>query len=270
MLKLVCATDLLPKSEPALERAGQLAESLDAELLALHVVAASESSVVLEESLQVAIGEMNARTRRPLWKPAREPEVLVSAGSPPRLIVQTAQDVGAGLLVLGPHAGRGVRDALEGTIASKVLASRVCPVLIVSRPPDRRYRRVMLALDDSSASVAAIRAAEDLVITDYIDAMVVNAFETPYRGVLESAGTSARAIEQYASGWLTDAAIRMRDLLKHHSSRLPPVRHLCGGGASGARHSASCVGSSAGFAGAWDGSAAVICTGLSWAASRMR
>ncbi len=75
----------------------------------------------------------------------------------------------------------------------------------------------MLALDDSTASVAAIQAAERLVITDYIDAMVINAFETPYRGILESAGASVRTIEQYASGWLTDAAIRMRDLLKHHS-----------------------------------------------------
>jgi nucleotide-binding universal stress UspA family protein len=217
VLKLLCATDLLPKSEPALERAGQLAESLDAELLALHVVAASDSSVVLEQSLQVAIGEMHARTRRPVWKPEREPEVVVCAGTPLRLIVQTAQEVSAGLLVLGPHAGRGMRDALEGTIASKALASKLCPVLIVSRPPERRYSRVMLALDDSPASVAAIHAAEQFVITDYIDAMVINAFETPYRGILESNGTSAHAIEQYASGWLTDAAIRMRDLLKHHS-----------------------------------------------------
>lgn len=173
MLKLLCVTDLMADDTPALGRARLLSDSLNAGLLVLRVVAPSESSEVLEHALRSETD----------------------------------------LIVIGSHARRGVRDALGGAIASKVLAQRACPVLIVNHPPAGSYRKVMLALDDSASSVAALRAAEKLVLSPEADATVVHAFDTPYRDVLQG----ATSLERYTSGWQTDAATRMRDVLKHFS-----------------------------------------------------
>jgi nucleotide-binding universal stress UspA family protein len=177
MLKLLCVTDLLSESSPELVRARLLADTLSADLLVLRVVAPGESSEVLEQSLRSDTD----------------------------------------LLVIGTHARRGIRDAMGSLIAGTVLAERACPVLIVGGPPQTAYRKVLLALDESAASIAAVRAAEKLVISEAVDASVVHAFDTPYREVLQSSGTSATSIERYTSGWLNDAANRIRDLLKHHS-----------------------------------------------------
>ena len=66
MMRLLVATDLLPKSEFAIDRAGLLADELDAELSLLHVVSPVSSERVLEQSLQMAIARMKSRVRSPL------------------------------------------------------------------------------------------------------------------------------------------------------------------------------------------------------------
>jgi len=63
-VKILCATDLLRKTEPALERAGMLAEALDADLSLLHVVPPTESERMLKQDLQHARG---------LWRYTRSP-----------------------------------------------------------------------------------------------------------------------------------------------------------------------------------------------------
>ena len=217
-MKLLCATDLLPKSEAAIARAGLLTDQLGADLTLLHVVAPTESERALEQTLQMALGHMKSRAQRPFWRAVRKPNVAVRTGSPARLILDTIAQSKVGLIVLGPHRQRPLRDALEGTIAEKVLASRRCPVLVVQREPVGRYRRVLLALDTSDASASAIRAAESLVLTPEAEARVVHAHEPPYEGMLHYAGIGADSIAGYAAGWSREAATAVRDLLKYESA----------------------------------------------------
>jgi len=49
-MKILCATDLLAKSEAALQRAGMLADNLEADVTLLHVVTPKQSSRILEQS----------------------------------------------------------------------------------------------------------------------------------------------------------------------------------------------------------------------------
>jgi universal stress protein E len=218
MMKLLCATDLLPKSEAAIARAGLLADQLGADLTLLHVVAPVGSERALEQTLQMALGHMRSRAQPPLWRAQRLPNVAVRTGSPARLILDTIGQSKTGLVVLGPHRKRPLRDALEGTIAEKALASRKCPVLVVQREPLGHYRRVLLALDTSDASAAAIRAAEALVLTPEVQARIVHAHEPPYEGMLHYAGIGAESIAGYAAGWSRETAMAIRDLLEHEST----------------------------------------------------
>ena len=75
MPRLLCATDLLPKSEAAIDRAGMLAEQLHAPLCLLHVVSPTTAERNLEQSLQQAITGLDSRARAPQWRYGSPPEV---------------------------------------------------------------------------------------------------------------------------------------------------------------------------------------------------
>src|SRR3954451_18569631 len=90
VMKILCATDLLPKSEAAIERAGLLSNQLNAELSLLHVVAPDKSQHDLERTLLRAVARTRSRAKPLLWKTDRTAGVAVRVGTPARIIVETA------------------------------------------------------------------------------------------------------------------------------------------------------------------------------------
>lgn len=218
MPKLLCATDLLPKSEAAIDRAGLLAQQLHAQLSLLHVVSPATSERNLEQALQVAISTLKSRAQPPLWRHGPLPEVAVRTGSPARLIRESIDQHGPDLLVIGPHRKRAVRDVLEGTIAEKIVGTRQCPLLIVRNRAEVEYRNALLALDISAECGAAVRAAESLVLGPSTQAMVMHVCEPPYQGMLRSAGVGSDEIVSYVETSRSEAAALVRDLLKRESA----------------------------------------------------
>lgn len=217
MPRLLCATDLLPKSEAAIDRAGMLAEQLKAQLSLVHVVSPTTSERNLEQALQLAITTLNARARAPAWRAGPLPEVAVRTGNPARLIIDSIDKHRVNLLVIGPHRKRSIRDVLEGTIAEKILNTRQCPLLIVQKPAEGEYRQVLLALDVAEESGAAVRAAEALVLTAQSQAMVMHVSEPPYQGMLRSAGVGTEEVISYVNHSRREAAAEIRDLLRRTS-----------------------------------------------------
>jgi universal stress protein E len=214
MTRLLCATDLLPKSEFAIDRAGLLAEELGADLSLLHVVSPVASERVLEQSLQIAIARMKSRVRPPLWRTRTTPDVVVRAGNPARLILDTIGREEPDLLIVGPHERRGVFDALEGTIAEKAVSARKCPVLVVQGSASAAYRNVLLALDLTAGSRLAVRVAEPLVLKHGAQATVVHAFGSSYGAVLQVAGAEVAGIASNADCSPGEATAAMRELLE--------------------------------------------------------
>src|SRR5690348_5178985 len=72
-MRILCATDLQPKSDSAVARAGMLSDQLGADLTLLHIVVPGESQQTLEQTLQSAAGEMPLRVRPPRWRAQRAP-----------------------------------------------------------------------------------------------------------------------------------------------------------------------------------------------------
>ena len=105
-MRILCATDLLTKSDAAIERAGILSDHLNADLTLLHVVVPDESQQALEQALLAASAELQRRVRPPRW---RSPD----------------------LLVMGTRGGSRLRRALAGSVANRVLHEASCDVLIV-------------------------------------------------------------------------------------------------------------------------------------------
>ena len=218
MMRLLVATDLLPKSEFAIDRAGLLADELDAELSLLHVVSPVSSERVLEQSLQMAIARMKSRVRSPLWRARTTPDVVVRAGNPARVVLDTIAREEPDLLIVGPHERRGVVDALQGTIIEKVVSARRCPVLVVQQSASSNYRNVLLALDVAAGSRAAVRAAERFVLRDGAKAAAIHACASPDHAVLHLPGTEVAAVALPTDCSPRKASAILRELLEQESA----------------------------------------------------
>jgi nucleotide-binding universal stress UspA family protein len=218
MMRLLSATDLLPKSEFSMDRAGLLADELGAELSLLHVVSPVTSERVLEQSLQIAIGRMKSRVRSPLWHAETTPDVIVRPGNPARVILDTVAREKPDLVIMGPHDRRGVVDALQGTIAEKIVSARNVPVLVVQQNPKTAYRNILLALDVASGSRAAVRAAERFVLRDGTQATAIHACASADHAVLQAVDMEATGLGFRADCSPGEAAVAMRDLLEQESA----------------------------------------------------
>jgi nucleotide-binding universal stress UspA family protein len=218
MMRLLSVTDLLPKSESSIDRAGLLADELDAELSLLHVVSPVASERVLEQSLQIAIGRMKSRVRSPLWHAETTPDVVVRPGNPARVILDTIARETPDLVIMGPHERRGVVDALQGTIAEKIVSARNRPVLVVQQSAKTAYRNVLLALDVAAGSRAAVRAAEQFVLRDGAQATVIHACASADHALLQAADIETAGVGFRADCLPDVAATAMRDLLEQEST----------------------------------------------------
>lgn len=214
MRKLLCATDLLPKSELAIDRAALLAEELGAKLSLLHVVSPFAPQLVLERTLETAIERMESRARRPLWRGRSLPRADVLVGNPRRVIVSAAAHEEPDLLLIGPHGKHG--DSARDTIAEKVVSARKCPVLVVQQKAQTRYRKVLLALDLTAESGAALRAAERLGLTNAVEARVVHAYAAARNDLLQSASA---AIASHGEVSRLAASAAMHEFLARESAK---------------------------------------------------
>ena len=217
-MRVLCATDLSPLCEFVVDRAGLLAEALGADLSLLHVVPPVQSERALEQSLKEAIDYMRARGREPMWRWGVAPNVIVRTGASARIISETVQRLTPHVLILGARKRDGLCSALEGSIADRVLRAQACPVLIVRNAPNSAYQNVVLALDTSERSVAALQFAERLVVRPDSVARVIHAYEPPYRGMLRFADIDQLDVRSYLNAWRHEARIALRDFLKSFST----------------------------------------------------
>jgi nucleotide-binding universal stress UspA family protein len=127
-------------SEDALVYAVDLAESLRAKLVLLHVyelpivsfpdgayVATSDVAGRIVDAAQKALDEGVAKiaTRKV------EIQKLLKQGDPREVILQVAKEVDARLIVMGTHGRRGIARALIGSVTESVVRTSPVPVLTV-------------------------------------------------------------------------------------------------------------------------------------------
>ena len=143
--KILVPTDLSACSARALEKAQAFAVAFSATLDLLYVWSAPP--LIAPEALITGLGIdeqplldwMRSGTRELLGKfesEARSTGVTINAsfcepGDPAAAIVELASSGGYDLLVMGTHGRSGIRHALLGSVAEKVVRRAPCPVLTV-------------------------------------------------------------------------------------------------------------------------------------------
>lgn len=138
---ILVATDFSDTAEHALDYAIALASKLDAKLYLLNAIALPTFGIVPElgvAATSTMLDGMVADYQKALDKliAAKAPaklHPLMRTGDPRDLIVDTATEIGADLIVMGTHGRRGVTRALLGSVAEGVLRHANCPVLTIRK-----------------------------------------------------------------------------------------------------------------------------------------
>lgn len=204
--RILAATDLSGPSRHAVDRAVRLADETGARLAALHVVGqgavdglrrmlGEDTPEVEARILDEARGALDRLLAELVATRSVSAEARVAVGVVVGEIVAQAEAEAADLLVLGARGEGFLRHLLLGTTAERLLRKTNRPVLLVRQLPHDRYRRVVIAVDFSASSVAALRLARTLAPA--AELVLLHAFEVPFEGKLQFAGVTDEAIARY-------------------------------------------------------------------------
>jgi nucleotide-binding universal stress UspA family protein len=148
--KILVATDGSKDAELAAATAADLARSTASEL---HVVSVFPGSAYVHPYYEVRFPEAAERLRREAQEERQEmldeqverirkageevAQTHIRTGEAAEEIVALAEEMGAGLVVMGSHGLGGIRRALIGSVSAAVVPHAHCPVMVV-RPEKER------------------------------------------------------------------------------------------------------------------------------------
>lgn len=124
--KILIATDGSIFSEMASREAISIAKRTNSGLIALSIAKKDENLPVAKESIDMV--------REVAEREGIKVEALTLKGEPYEVIVKTAKQKNAGLIVVGSHGRTGVERLLMGSVTERVIGHSGTAVLVVRKP----------------------------------------------------------------------------------------------------------------------------------------
>ncbi len=202
---ILAPTDFSGPSRHAVERAARLAREHGAHLHLLHVVHAGAL-----ERLRVLLGADTAVEPELILDANRQLEALAADiggehgpgvqtslrnGSVLTEVDAQADAIEAELVVLGARGAGFVRRIALGTTAERLLRTTRRPLLVVKQKAHETYRRVLVPVDFSASSAAAIALARRVAPGAFLT--LLHAYEVPFESRMHLAGVDTKSIERY-------------------------------------------------------------------------
>ena len=214
-MSILAATDFSTRSNRALRQAGLLAKATGAQLDIVHVVdddvpnqllemEKREAGRILAEQVQTMPELVNVQCR-----------TVVVTGDPFDGILRTATRMKPRLIVMGQHRRMLLRDILVGTTIERVVRARSFPVLMVNNDAQRRYERVLVAVDMSDACAQAISTASKMGLFE-VPPTLMHAFDAPARRKMMLGDARQIAIEEYVAAERKRARTEVISFLESH------------------------------------------------------
>ncbi|MFH1773544.1 MAG: universal stress protein [Methanobacteriota archaeon] len=124
--KILIATDGSIYSELASREAISIAKRTGGSLIALSVAKKDENLPMARESVDMV--------KKVAEREGMKVEALTLKGEPYEVIVKTAGQKNAGLIVVGSHGRTGIERLLMGSVTERVIGHAGCAVLVVRKP----------------------------------------------------------------------------------------------------------------------------------------
>ncbi|MFP8944420.1 universal stress protein [Streptomyces fenghuangensis] len=186
---VLAVTDLSEPAGEAVGRAARLAARYGARLLVLYVAPPHVAPELVEFA--------RLRLRSHLRRHAREVPAArgtVRTGRVAAVVPDEAGGEGADLLVLGARGRHRPGGTGLGGVAGSLVRTGEVPALVVRRPPGGAYRKVLLAVDESTASLAAARTGTGL--TPEAERLLVHCVTVPGEHLLRMRGVPEGELER--------------------------------------------------------------------------
>ncbi len=215
---IVVAFDFSDDATRAVRRAAALAAQHKSRLRLLHVVSESVLEPLRDWFASRARADAAiARTRATLDELAGaiaseyriDAEAVIRRGNVVEEVLRFSDK--ADLLVVGARGSDPLEDFVRGTLAMRLLKKRRGPLLIVKLPATRPYQRVLVPVDFSARSPAALRLAVQLAARARIH--VLHAYEAMHERRLRHASISEREIDRLRGIAKSKAQSEMQALL---------------------------------------------------------
>jgi nucleotide-binding universal stress UspA family protein len=187
--KVLLATDGSEEAKLAATTAINLARSTDSEL---HVLTVGPGYPAYDVRVPEVAEQLRQQTRRILDE---QVEKIKQAGGevaqahlrlaeghpgferhPSDDVVRVAEEIGAGLVILGSRGRGGMRRALMGSVSDSVVRHAHCPVMVVRGEPVVLPAKILLATDGSADAELAASIAADLAANTGSELHVVAVF----------------------------------------------------------------------------------------------
>jgi nucleotide-binding universal stress UspA family protein len=166
--RVVCGVDRSDAGEAAARLAARVARDTGT----LRLVAVANSSIAVHAGWQMAtVGELlveeatEALERgRALASAIRPVETALVEGDPVSTLLAEVEREQATLVVVGSHGLRRATGIALGSVTTHLVHDAPCSVLVARPPaaPERWPRRIVVGVDGSDGSRAAVEAARDL------------------------------------------------------------------------------------------------------------
>jgi nucleotide-binding universal stress UspA family protein len=216
---LLTATDFSEWSIHAVRRGFLLAEQLNASYTVMHAMgldALAPLRKYLADESEAVSGKLKEEALQRLVNLVSDPDLSKGMRAEPRLeegraasaVAECANDINADVVLLGARGESLFKRILMGSTATALLHKSASPVLVVKRKPQEAYKRVLVGVDFSSGSAAAIRMA--LALAPQTDIVLLHVFEIPFEGKMRYAGVKEDIIRHY------EAEARQRSLRQLH------------------------------------------------------
>ena len=196
---ILVATDLSARSEVAITRALGLAARRQEPLVILHVVDDDEPAGLVEAQVRRAerfLEETLASLRGELSVDA---QVVVERGDPFSVINDHAENIGAGLIVMGAHRRNILFDLFRGTTIERVLHTGRTPLLLVNRADGEAVEAVVVGIEADAHCAQAISVADELGFLEGASITAVHAHPDPAKLQMSYAGVDQDVIRRASS-----------------------------------------------------------------------
>ena len=195
MRRILAATDFSTYADRAIRRATLIAKQFSAELFLVNVIDHEQPAVIVK-----AERTRSAKLLRAICDTIRKVDghacqTLVKLGEPFQGILQAAEEVDADLTILGPRKRQIVLDAFVGTTAGRIIHFGARPVIVANGLPGNFYKNVLLAVDLSPCSAAAVRAVAQLGFDKRTNVTVMHAFAVPSNTPVARGGMTMKELE---------------------------------------------------------------------------
>ena len=165
--KILLATDGSREADLAATTAADLAKGTDSEL---HVVHVGPFMPMLFSTMEEEPARMAREARKTLDDAVGRLEAAgdevarahLKVGGASEEIVALAEELGAGLIVMGNRGRGGIKRALMGSVSDSVVRHAHCPVMVVREDPIVFPAKILVASDGSKEADLASSSATDL------------------------------------------------------------------------------------------------------------